>query len=118
METILQIKVDEAILNDAESVAGYVNCTVTELVHDYILRLSKQVNCPKRPATINTKEELYEALDFARKQYENGEVLTEDEYYDLLDDLSDEKPPQSGRTLCSTMNSPTHPHAEGMGLIE
>ena len=86
METILQIKVDDDVLNDAESVARYANCTVTELVNNYILHLSKQLNSPARPKTINTKEELYEALDLARKQYENGEVLTEEEYLDFLDE--------------------------------
>ena len=90
METILQIKVDDVVLSNAESVARNANRTVIELLNDYILQLSKQVSSSERPVSINTKEELYEALEFSRKQYENGEVITEEEYFNLLDELRGE----------------------------
>ena len=86
METVVEIRVDKAVLFNAEVVAKTANTTVPELLKEYILNLSKRTNL-KRPTEISNYNELVKALNQSRIQYENGNCIIEEDYWEFLNDL-------------------------------
>ena len=78
MERIIEIHVDEDVYLEAENAASYVNSTVSELCSFYVLQLAKANSSPKKPKSINSKKELYAALEEAEECFRQGRVVSEE----------------------------------------
>ena len=87
METILQVRVEEAVLRDAEEVARFSNSTITELFSDFVSHLARQANRSEYCNEINNYKELVASLQLGREQYLAGEVITHEEMIEFLDKL-------------------------------
>ena len=78
METVVQIKVDEAILHDVENFAQKMNISISDLVGDYLLHISKYSSNNKINA-VNSYQELVEALEAGVEDIKQGRFYTHDE---------------------------------------
>ena len=79
METILQIKIDEATLRDAEITAKRSGFSVTDLASKYVQNLAKQKNYIKYNNEVNSYEELRKAIEVAEDDFKHGRIISEAE---------------------------------------
>ena len=76
METILRIKVDEAVLDGAESYAQKMNITISDLISDYLLHISKSSINGSKINEVNSYQELVDALDAGMNDINNGRTYS------------------------------------------
>ena len=83
METLLQIKVEETVLNDAEITARRSGSTVADLTSKYVLYLAKQ-NYKPYTNEVNSYEELRKAIEVAEEDFAQGRIVSEKEMMDKI----------------------------------
>ena len=87
METILQIRVDEAVIRDAETIAKRTNSTVSKLFSDFVTQLAIQ---QKQFGEVSSYDELVTSLRLGREQYEDGKIISHEEMVKFLESFKRE----------------------------
>jgi len=77
METVLQIKIEETILNDAEITAQRTGSTVVDLASKFIHHLANQKNNSTSGNEVNSYEELKLAIEIAEDDFKHGRTISE-----------------------------------------
>ena len=78
METVLQIKIDKTILHDVENYAEKMNISVSDLIGDYLLHISKY-SLNKHVNVVRSYQELVEALEAGMEDILQGQSYTHNE---------------------------------------